>query len=66
MGVVSDADGTAARPPLVFDSRPLLLTQGGMCIVSGEHPWIKREMFSQIHCVLNVSFSELRGWHHYF
>eukprot|EP00210_Caulerpa_lentillifera_P007702 g7353.t1 len=34
LAVIVDATGSAARPPLMLDSKPLLLTQGGMCIVS--------------------------------
>lgn len=38
--MIVDAAGSAARPPLAFDSKPVLLTQGGMCIVSGKYPLI--------------------------
>ncbi|GMH35213.1 hypothetical protein BSKO_03081 [Bryopsis sp. KO-2023] len=34
MAVVSDSQGRAARPPLNLPSKPLVLSQGGMCTVA--------------------------------
>lgn len=35
MAVIADTDGSAARPPLNLPSRPIILSQGGMCVVAG-------------------------------
>lgn len=46
--MIVDATGSAARPPLAFDSKPLLLTQGGMCIVSGKYALIIESLRNDI------------------
>lgn len=35
LAVIADSNGNAARPPLNLPSRPILLSQGGMCVVAG-------------------------------